>query len=289
MPKKITVVSAISLVLLMGVIALAVKLSEKKGNEPPARVSVYDSSAGVIHTMRYEDLLAGCVSGLVPKNEELEPEALKAVTVAENSRLLYIAGTRSGFESTLGADYTVSEQVPYSAEASERTREAAKSALNVSLTFEGEPFNAPICRVSAGKTEECPPYSPSLELPCDLNAKGFESSAAFTPEKVRSALDGGNLSYNFNEWFCDPVYSDNGSLMFIDFDGERVTGDTLKNALSLRSTAISVGFSEDKFVFRCKGWGDNRGMSIYAANFMAKNGKTAEEILKFFYPNAEIS
>lgn len=289
MPKKITVVSAISLVLLTGVIALAVKLSEKKGNEPPARVSVYDSSAGVIHTMRYEELLTGCVSGLVPKNEELEPEALKAVAVAENSRLLYIAGTRSGFESTLGADYTVSEQVPYSAEASERTREAAKSALNVSLTFEGEPFNAPICRVSAGKTEECPPYSPSLELPCDLNAKGFESSAAFTPEKVRSVLDGGNLSYNFNEWFCDPVYSDNGSLMFIDFDGERVTGDTLKNALSLRSTAISVRFSEDKFVFRCKGWGDNRGMSIYAANFMAKNGKTAEEILKFFYPNAEIS
>ena len=122
-----------------------------------------------------------------------------------------------------------------------------------------------------------------------MNARGFESSAAFTPEKVRSALGGGNLSYNFNEWFYDPVYSDNGSLMFIDFSGERVTGDALQNALSLRSTAISVEFSEDKFVFRCRGWGDNRGMSIYAANFMAKNGKTAEEILKFFYPNAEIN
>lgn len=289
MPKKITVVSAISLVLLAGVIALAVMLSGRRGSEAPARVSVYDSTAGVIYTMRYEELLAGCVSGLIPKNEELEPEALKAVAAAESSRLRYMAGTGSGFEITLGADYTVSEQVPYSAEISDKVREAAKSALNVSLTFEGEPFNAPICRVSTGRTEECPPYSPSLELPCDVNARGFESSAAFTPEKVRSALGGGNLSYNFNEWFYDPVYSDNGSLMFIDFSGERVTGDALQNALSLRSTAISVEFSEDKFVFRCRGWGDNRGMSIYAANFMAKNGKTAEEILKFFYPNAEIN
>lgn len=289
MTKKITILSAIALVILAGVITFAVKMSGKNEEETPARVSVYDSSAGAIYTYRYEDFLAGCVNGLIPSSEKAEPEALKAVAIAENSRLRYLSQIKREFENGLGADFTVGELVPYTADASKEIREAAKSALNVSLTFDGEPFNAPICRVSAGRTEECPPYSPSLALPCDVNARGFESSAAFTPERVRTALGGGNLSYDFKEWFHDPVYSDNGSLLFIDFNGKRVTGSALKDALSLRSTAISVEFSEDKFVFKCKGWGDNRGMSVHAANFMAKNGKTAEEILAFFYPDAEIN
>lgn len=285
--KKIVIISAIILVIAAAAVLAAANL-RKKSVDVPTRVSVYDNAAGVIRTMSYEELLAGCVNGVVPRNETLEPEALKAVAVAEGTRLRYLMQVKRGFENGLGADFTVSEQVPYTPEPSDEMRKAAKSALNVMLTFEGEPFNAPICKVSTGKTEAYPPYSPSLELPCDMSAKGFESSAAFTPEKVLSALGGGNLSFNFKEWFHDPVYSDNGSLLFIDFNGERVTGSALQSALSLRSTAISVDFAEDKFVFRCKGWGENRGMSVHAANFMAKNGKTAEEILMFFYPEAEI-
>ncbi len=287
MVKKILISSAV-LAVLAAAAALVITLCGKKSGDIPARVSVYDSSAGIIFTKSYAEFLAGCVNGLIPNGETLEPEALKAVAAAENTRLLYLTQTKRGFENDLGADFTVSEQTPYTAEASDEIRDAAKSALNIRLTFDGEPFNAPICKVSAGKTDECPPYSPSRELPCDVGAKGFDGSAAFTPERVRAALNGGNLSYDYNEWFHDPVYSEGGSLLFIDFNGERVTGSALRDALSLRSTAISVEFAEDKFVFRCRGLGDNRGMSVCAANYMAKNGKTAEEILMFFYPDAKI-
>lgn len=289
MRKKIIIISAAALTLLaLTITALCIILrgSEKKPNAP-SKISVYDSGAGAIYTPSYEDFLVGCVNGLIPQSGKLEPEALKAIAIAEDTRLRYIMESRSGFE-YLGADLTVNEQAPYTSNASAEIREAVKSALNVSLTYDGEPFNAPICKVSAGKTEECPPYSPSLELPCDLNAKGFSSSASFTPEKVRAALGGGNLSYNFVEWFHNPVYSDNGTLLFIDLGDMRVTGETLRSALSLRSTAIKVEFAEDRFVFKCTGWGNNRGMSINAANFMAKQGKTAEEILMFFYPDAKL-
>lgn len=291
MPKKITIVSAISLVLLIGVIALAAGLAKLKGKKPadvPSRVSVYDRAAGIIYTPSYEECLAGCVEGLLIKNFAYEPEALKAVAIAESTRIKYYLKSKSGFEIP-GADITVSEQLPYIHEASAEVKAAAAYAMTYSLTFDGEPFNAPICRISSGRTDECPPYSPSVGLPCDVNAPGFESSTVFTPEEVRDALGGGNLSYNCIEWLHDPVYNDNDTLLFIDFAGQKVSGETLRESLNLRSTAVSAEYSEDGFVFECKGWGNNRGMSIYAANYLAKNGKTAEEILNVFYPEATLS
>lgn len=289
MPKKVTIVSAAALVLLIGIIIFTAMICRKKTSDIPAKISVYDQEAGVIYTPDYDDFLAGCVEGLLIKNITYEPEALKAVAIAENTRIRYFLKTKSGFDN-LGADLSVSDRIPYAHEAAgAEVKAAAKDALNLTLTFDGEPFNAPICKISTGRTDECPPYSPSVWLPCDVNAPGYAGSSEFTPEEVRSALNGGNLSYNFIDWLHDPVYSENGTLLFIDLADEKISGETLRSALNLRSTAISAEYSEDKFVFRCQGWGDNRGMSVYAANYLAQQGKTAEEILSIFYPNAKIA
>lgn len=289
MPKKATIVSAAALVLLIGVIAFTAAISRKKTSDTPAKISVYDREAGIIYTPDYDDFLAGCVEGMLINNISFEPEALKAIAIAENTRIRYFLDTKKGFEN-LGADLAVSDRIPYvHGSASPAVKEAAKSALNLTLTFDDEPFNAPICKISTGRTDECPPYSPSVGLPCDISAPGYEGSTEFTPEEVRSALNGGNLTYNFVEWLHDPVYNENGTLLYIDLAEEKISGETLRSALKLRSTAISAEFSEDKFVFKCQGWGDNRGMSVYAANYLARKGKTAEEILNIFYPDAKIS
>lgn len=289
MPKKVTIVSAAALVLLIAVIICTTMLSQKKTGSIPSKISVYDREASVIYTPDYDDFLAGCVEGLLINNVTFEPEALKAIAIAENTRIRYFLEQNNGFDD-LGADITVSDRIPYVHEAaSPEVKETAKNALNYMLTFEGEPFNAPICKISTGRTDECPPYSPSVGLPCDINAPGYEGRSEFTPEDVRSALNGGNLTYNFIEWLHDPVYSENGTLLFIDLADEKISGETLRSALKLRSTAISAEYFEDRFIFKCKGWGDNRGMSVYAANYLAQNGKTAEEILRIFYPDATIS
>ena len=288
MIKKTTMVSGISLLLLIGVISLAVNLCPKKKSDLPETVSVYDRAAGTVYTPTYEDFLTGCVEGMLIKNVAFEPEALKAIAIAQNTRIKYHLNPKSGFEN-LGADFSVNEYTPYTHDTpSEEVKSAVKCALNSTFTFDGETFNVPICKISTGRTDECPPYSLSVNLPCDINAPVFESSAAFTPEEVRSALNGGNLPYNCTEWLHDPVYSSGGTLLYIELDDVRISGETLKNVFGLRSSAISADYTEDKFVFTCQGWGENKGMSVYAANFLAKQGKTAEEILRLFYPNAEI-
>lgn len=289
--RKITIITAAVLVLAIAAAAIIFTRRSPVGSDTPSRISVYDSAAGVIYTPSYEDFLAGCVGGLLINNIELQPEALRAVAIAENTRIKYFLANKSGFGGIgdLGADLTVSDYLPYSPEkVTEKVKKAAREAVNVSLEFNGEPFIAPICKISAGRTEALPPYSPSIGLPCDADAPGCNGSSSFTPEAVREALGGGNLSYNFAEWFCDPVYTENGTLRYIEFSGERITGDVLKKSLGLRSTAITVEFREDLFYFTTKGLGDNKGMSVNAANYLAKKGKTAEEILAIFYPDAEI-
>lgn len=289
MPKKVTIASAAALLLLVGVFIITATISHKSSDEIPSRISVYDRNAGVIYTPDHDELLAGCVEGMLIQNIPFEPEALKAIAIAENTRIRFYLNIKNGFDD-LGADLTVSERIPYvHKSASADVKTAAKSASKLMLTFDGEPFNAPICKISTGRTDECPPYSPSVGLPCDINAPGYEGSSEFTPEEVRDALDGGNLSYDFVEWLHDPVYSENGTLLFIDLAEDKISGETLRNALGLRSTAISAEFAEDKFVFKCQGWGDNRGLSIYAANYLAQKGKTAEEILSIFYPDAKLT
>lgn len=288
MTKKIKIISAAALALVIAAVLVILPRVKADSSEVPARLSVYDSAAGIIYTPSYEDFLAGCVGGLLLKNTEFEPEALKAIAIAENTRIRYFLENKSG-TGELGADLTTNEYLPYSPEKpDEKVKAAAKDAVKLSLSFNGEPFIAPMCKISAGRTDNFPPYSPSIGLPCDIDAPGFNGSASFTPEKVREALGGGNLSYNFAEWLHDPVYTENGTLRYIELYGEKITGDTLRRALGLRSTAISVEFAEDMFVFTTRGWGENRGMSVYAANYLAKKGKTAEEILAIFYPDAEI-
>lgn len=289
MPGKNTIVSAISLVVLIGLILIVTTLSRKNSSDVLERVSIYDKSAGVIYTPSYEELLGSCVEGLLMPNINYDGEALTALAVAEDTRIRYFLNIQNGFD-YLGADLTVNELIPYSpVECSEEVKNAVKNALKYSLTYENEPFNAPICKISTGCTNECPPYSPSISLPCDTNAEGYSGSTALSPEEVRSALDGGNLPYNPVDWLHDPVYDENGILLFIYLNEKKILGETLRSALGLRSTAITAEYSEDKFIFKCKGFGDNRGMSIYAANYLAKRGKTAEDILAVFYPNCEIT
>lgn len=289
--RKITIITAAALALAIAAAVIVFTRKSPAESEKPSRISVYDSAAGVIYTPSYEDFLAGCVGGLLLNNVDFDPEALKAIAIAENTRIKYFLANKSGFGGIgdLGADLTVGEYLPYSPEkVTEKVKKAAKEAANTSLEFNGEPFIAPICKISAGRTEALLPYSPSIGLPCDTEAPGFNGSSSFTPEAVREALGGGNLSYNFVEWFHDPVYTENGTLRYIEFNSERITGDTLKKTLGLRSTAITVEFREDLFYFTTKGLGDNKGMSVNAANYLAKKGKTAEEILAIFYPEAEI-
>lgn len=290
MPKKATIVSAAALVLLFALIMTVTAMAgsdndDETSSAMPYRVSVLFPERNEIRIMKYSDFLGGCVAGMLPHGAEPEPEALKAIAIAENSRAAYHLKNKQPSES-LGADFIVGEDFPYTDEPQEQISSIAEQTLPL-LMYEGEPINAQTCKISAGVTDETA-HSPSVPLLCDVSAKGYESSTAFTYETVRRSLHQTAATRNFEEWFHDPVYAETGTLIYIGFCDQNITGAALKMALDLRSTAITVEYREEKFYFYCKGLGENKGMSASAAIFLARNGKTAEEILKLFYPECEL-
>ena len=72
--------------------------------------------------------------------------------------------------------------------------------------------------------------------------------------------------------------------------GESVcTGDQFRDALSLPYSAFSLKDSEGKLKITTTGKGHGLGMSQWTANELAKEGKTYEEILQYFFEGTNLT
>ncbi len=66
------------------------------------------------------------------------------------------------------------------------------------------------------------------------------------------------------------------------------SGEEIRQALSLPSSSFTMEEREGKIRIICKGIGHGYGLSQYGADAMAREGKGAEEILKYYYQNIVI-
>lgn len=294
MPKKVSIVSAISLILLVGLIAILVKVRPRAvpvDSAFPAQVSVLIPEENTILLVSADEFLTGCIRGLIPHGESPNPEALRAIATAQKTRILCRLHSPQQSTAALGADFIADENFPYIGDNGDASlNEKLRTAVNEAqiLTINGEVFDVPICRISSGRTDPSP-YSPSMPLMCDMDADGFASRHAFTYEEVWQTLKPARAPSDCAKWFDNAVYEDTGSLKSIEFCGAEISGEELRSRFNLPSRAIMIEFAEDVFYFSCQGQGDNRGMSVNAAFFLAKSGYSAEEILSLFYPETKLS
>ena len=287
MPKKMTLVSAGALVLFIILIVILVNVTAKK-SPFPQKVTVYLKERSEIVSLDYSEFLEGCLRGFLPENKDLyEPQTLEALAVVVNTNALYALQNRDKFEN-YGADFSTGEMFPYtdkavSSTARARVKTAAEASTKKYLTLDGKPVQLDFCRISSGKTIPRPPAMPSVNLPSDALCKGFISKNAYTVNEVRALSEIKRLREPPEEWFTEPVYDEYGTLLSVKICGQTITGEFIKSTLNLRSAAIEISFEDDCFVFICKGWGNNTGMSLAAADSMSRDGKTADEILAVFY------
>ena len=267
----------------------------------PERITLYLSAKEEIITIGYKEYLTGCLLGLdVPSCGQA---ALNAAACTISSTVIH--SLQNNAESTLGAQLSDKQHRWLSVADAEaiyteglkeylhKAQTAAEYGISHILTYEGEAIYAPQCRYSTGLTDSGGyPYLPETVIDFDANAEEAISTRAFSSENVlkrMTELTGINtLGADRSKWFSGAVYEKSGTLREVRFGGARVTGYQLQDIFGLRSAAITIEYSEDRFVFISKGWGDNMGMSINAAAIMARKGSTAEEILRFFFPSADI-
>ena len=90
-------------------------------------------------------------------------------------------------------------------------------------------------------------------------------------------------------WFANLVPNSAGGVETVDIGGVTVGGGSLRTLFGLRSTSFTVSASADGVTFSVTGYGHGVGMSQYGANALAKEGKSYDEILKWYYTGIDVA
>lgn len=83
--------------------------------------------------------------------------------------------------------------------------------------------------------------------------------------------------------------TDNGFVKKFSVDGTIYTGEEAKEKFDLSSTNFYVEEIAGGIRFICLGKGNCLGVSQYGANYMALNGSSAEDIIKYYYQDVSLA
>lgn len=278
----------------------------------PEKISVYITEEKSISIMPYRDYIIGCVLGTVPP--DFEKESIKAVACACNTLALYQmkhCDRSAAFGADVSSDpeqfqpFIQPEQLKEELGGSysryfERVGQCVDEALGSVITYSGEVIFPAMCSISAGTTDSAEEvfgepieYLKPVNAACDAESPEYISTAMLSPDYVRRALmkyaEGVQLPPDTASWFTEAEYLPSGTLTKIRYGTAELTGAQLREALALRSAAISIEFTEGMLKFTVKGCGNNVGMSVYCANQLALQGEKMTDILQYFYPDTVLA
>lgn len=166
-------------------------------------------------------------------------------------------------------------------------------------TYNGAPIQAVFFSSAAGRTVDAVevwgnavPYLTGVESPEGEEVPNYHSTAAFTPAEFRelflAAYPEAELSGDPADWFQNFVPTSAGGVGTVEVGGVTVTGGALRSLLGLRSANFTVEAGEEGLTFSVTGYGHAVGMSQYGANALAKEGKTWQEIIRWYYTGVEL-
>ncbi|MCM1299708.1 MAG: SpoIID/LytB domain-containing protein [Firmicutes bacterium] len=255
-------------------------------------------------TIPAEDYIVGCLFAQIDVSYELE--ALKAQAAAAYTyalRLIENGEELSDSVSYCQPYFTPKKAKEYYGDSYEKylpvLKEAAEYGANHPIYYENKPIYSVYHSVSAGATNRPEyvwglslPYLQRKDCPKDKEYKGFSAENEITPEEVRQRLFAYDptleMPVDYSLWFTDTVKDENGYVTSAKIGEKTVSGGDLWRILKLRSAAFNIVWTGMNFNIATKGCGHGVGLSQFTANEMAKEGKSAEEILTYFYEGAQV-
>lgn len=267
-------------------------------NEQMIRVLKSDNT---VENLRLEEYLIGVVSAEVPVS--FEKEALKAQAVAARTYAMKQIqnSTNRNYDVT---DNTLSQVYQDDNKLREKWKDKYDEYINkvkecVSetegeyITYNNEVIYAFFFSTSNGKTEDNKnvfgqdlPYLKVVDSSFDENeTSSFVTTREFTKQEFYEKLQ---ISYSEHLNITDIIRTESGRVNNLKVNGVEFKGRTFQSKLSLRSNDFEINENENKIIIKTRGFGHGVGMSQYGANALAKQNKTYEEILKYYYQGTEI-
>ena len=120
----------------------------------------------------------------------------------------------------------------------------------------------------------------------DVLAENFESTVTFTSPAFAAALadvNGVSLSGTADSWLGNTTLSESGTVASQEIGGMTLTGRQVRKLFGLRSASFSIDYADNEFTFTVNGYGHGVGMSQYGAGYLARQGMTYTEILRYYY------
>lgn len=265
-----------------------------------------------VENMALDQYLRGVVRGEMPASFQLE--ALKAQAAAERTYVYYqlAAGRKEAHpDADVCTDPACCNAWLSEAAAREkwggdfdgwerRIEEAVAATDGQAALYDGQPILAVFHSSSAGKTAEAGdvwsgdvPYLRSVDSPeGEETVPNYYSAAEFTAAEAKALLAQAHPELTFSggpdKWFGAVERDDSGRVSTVEVCGAPLRGVEVRRIFSLRSACFTVDAAADKVTFRVTGYGHGVGMSQYGANELARQGKTWQEILMWYYADITI-
>ncbi len=255
-------------------------------------------------TLSAEDYLIGCLFAQI--DVSYEEEALKAQACAAYTyalRLLDGGNALSDSTALCQPYFTPAKAREYYGDSYDeylpKIKEAAAYGASHVIYYENKPIYSVYHSVSAGETTLPvniwgiqPPYLTRKSCPADKSFPNLSATNEFTADNIRQALleydKNLQMPLDYSQWFTDIVKDEGGYVVSVKVGGKTVSGGDVWRMLKLRSAAFDIHWNGMAFSVSTVGCGHGAGMSQYTANAMAKEGKTAEEILLYFYEGCTV-
>ena len=282
---------------------------EDAGEDFYVKVKVPDAEeADGVTEIRWTDYLAGILAEEI--SEECEPETLKAQAVLIRTqiyRTLEDSEDKTLTESYLSRDemedkWGAENYGEYYEKYIRAVEETDDTVVMYGDAYAWTPFH----QSSNGMTRSAAevlgsndyPYIAVRECPLDKEADDEIQTFTFPYTEIQSLCrdflvaeedeDKAAQGYTYDDFevrSCDSA----GYVSELRIGNTICTGDQFRDALSLPSSAFSFSEEDDDNIkITTTGKGHGLGMSIWTADQMAKEGKTFEEILAFFFEGTEL-
>lgn len=258
-------------------------------------------SNNTVENLPIEDYLVGVVSSEVPVS--FEKEAIKAQTVAARTYALKQMENRKNesydvTDDTSSQVYKSEEELKNNwkdkyEENIKKIKEAIDETKGQYLTYDNKIIYAFFFSTSNGKTEDNKdvfgqdlPYLKSVDSSFDENeTNNFKFTKTISLSEFYQKLE---LAYNDNLTITNKVLTNSNRIKSITINGKTFKGTDIRSKLSLRSTDFTIEKQNNSVIINTKGFGHGVGMSQYGANALAKQNKTYDEILKYYYQGTNI-
>lgn len=284
--------------------------------EPAARtddaVTLRVKDGEQVRVMTLAEYLPGVVRGEMPA--VFEPAALEAQAAAERTYACYhlAAGPKAAHpEADVCTDPACCSAWMSDEEARARWGEnyeaynarvcAAVAATDGQvILYGGEPILAAFHSSSPGSTASSAdvwvadlPYLRSVASPENGDTvPNYYSVVSVPAADFRAAVLGAypqaELSGDPSGWITGGEVTDGGRVKTLTVGGAAVPGSALRTMFGLRSASFTAAAEGEEIVFRVTGYGHGVGMSQYGANELARQGKTWQEIVSWYYTGVTV-